>query len=460
MFGVRLRGWKRIGRSSPDPRAGTQTASGEGCKDGHWKATQKQRRVQKRKQFSKFKTLGKIKENIEASKHAHALSGSTSEIVENVHMKHEKGREKIHSESSPFSQEIQQETYDTTASMKNSETVSGISLPTGISHLLQDYQLTSVESETSILSTSVSSCLSPEIPRGADSFDESDWKSIFHQENLFHKNSTLLETSQAVNIDLLAEPADVSNIFEPFDKVHLHGIKSDKKLKNYSTFEKQHVSTVVSGKKVFKITREKEKTPKSDGGSEPKCHTRPEKKIQIRSCTTDKNIKCKKRVSFSTFLTTEIPSNEHIDQCVGKNIDTSAKTDLLEQQKLSLSLTQKQTENTLPASLKQGLVLTSTPFACPEDIKLDLSPVCVTSMEEELIPNASGPFVHSSQIAASSSLSTLKESEKQELHETKQICCIIKAPVCRCTSKILGIPVAKQSLPTKHKIPKDIILTF
>eukprot|EP00079_Xenopus_tropicalis_P009970 XP_002934413.2 PREDICTED: uncharacterized protein LOC100487666 isoform X1 [Xenopus tropicalis] len=422
MFGARLRALKRVGRSSPDPRADTQTASSVGRRAGDWKATQKHR-VQKRKPFSKFKTMGKIKENIEASKHDHALDGSTSETAGSIHLKQIKGREKIHSESSSLSQEIQQET-DNTASTRYSETTSGITLPTL-------YQVSS-ESETSILSTSVSSCLSPEVLRGADSFDESEWKSIFHNENLFCKNSTLLETSQAVNIDFLPEPTDVSNIFEPIDRVHLHGAKSNKNVKSDNIFEKQHVSTIVSGKKIFRITREKEKTPRSDGGSDSKCHTRPEKKVKESCDTTDKNVKCKKRVSFGTVQTTEIPPNEYVDHCAGKNIDSSAKTDLLEQQKLSLSLTHK----------------------------LDLSPVCVSSMEEEIIPNASGPFVHSIQIAPSSTLSMQKESEKQVLHEAKEICCIIKAPVCRCTSAILGVPIANPRLPPKHKIPKDIILTF
>ncbi|KAE8614484.1 hypothetical protein XENTR_v10008184 [Xenopus tropicalis] len=454
MFGARLRALKRVGRSSPDPRADTQTASSVGRRAGDWKATQKHR-VQKRKPFSKFKTMGKIKENIEKSKHDHALDGSTSETAGSIHLKQIKGREKIHSESSSLSQvfcslsakygtryltlslldklvhlyipvvqqEIQQET-DNTASTRYSETTSGITLPTL-------YQVSS-ESETSILSTSVSSCLSPEVLRGADSFDESEWKSIFHNENLFCKNSTLLETSQAVNIDFLPEPTDVSNIFEPIDRVHLHGAKSNKNVKSDNIFEKQHVSTIVSGKKIFRITREKEKTPRSDGGSDSKCHTRPEKKVKESCDTTDKNVKCKKRVSFGTVQTTEIPPNEYVDHCAGKNIDSSAKTDLLEQQKLSLSLTHK----------------------------LDLSPVCVSSMEEEMIPNTSGPFVHSIQIAPSSTLSMQKESEKQVLHETKEICCIIKAPVCRCTSAILGIPIANPRLPPKHKIPKDIILTF
>ncbi|XP_063301333.1 meiosis-specific kinetochore protein-like [Pelobates fuscus] len=118
-----------------------------------------------------------------------------------------------------------------------------------------------LDSDETVSSSDLNTLSSPELLRRPDTLDESEWSSSVG--NFFcKKNSTLLECKEAVDIDLHPEPENVSNIFKEFPKMNC--MKTNKRTKTIQSKDpsvKQHLSTTVSGKKVFKMTPKSNQKP-------------------------------------------------------------------------------------------------------------------------------------------------------------------------------------------------------
>ncbi|MEE6511603.1 hypothetical protein FKM82_018243 [Ascaphus truei] len=74
--------------------------------------------------------------------------------------------------------------------------------------------------------------------------------------------------------------------------------------------------------------------------------------------------------------------------------------------------------------------------------------------DEELIPNASGPFVHTSELAPCSALAGEERPRDKVSRITSNICSVIRAPLCCQTFTIRGIQIDKSQLPPRDKIPR------
>ncbi|CAI5766610.1 Uncharacterized protein PODLI_1B015398 [Podarcis lilfordi] len=177
-------------------------------------------------------------------------------------------------------------------SVRYSETTSGMTLPTGVSHFL----LQCLDEESSLCSNTESSdgastYSSPEIFRDENTLE----KSTGPEECLGHRNSTLLDTSKAINIDKMPHVPNLSQILETTLGKKDQSITRLSKQKSRS--ELTDVSAVVAGKQVCKILPAKEKTPElqSFGAS-----LLPQKQTKKTKDQQPRKMKCTKRVLFSS----------------------------------------------------------------------------------------------------------------------------------------------------------------
>lgn len=256
----------------------------------------------------------------------------------------------------------------------------GLSVPTGVSSYLINCLDTVYMSESTELTTNLTVFSSPEVLRGGDECSgTSSLKTVINttvsrRRRLKCKNSTLLDSSNAVDIDLLPQLSNVSEIIDPSSK-HLPGEQIERDrfvVKEASSFV--HISTTIAGKHLCKMKHHKEITPKSIRRTRP---SRPVKYHKNLSITTKTNkYRCKKKVSFSLpvdYRTTAFTRGE----C--SNAPTNASV--------------------------------SKPSENVNIYSLDISPVHMPTLDEELVPNSTGPFVCSSEIvAASSSLENNQQS--------------------------------------------------
>ncbi|XP_015285017.1 PREDICTED: meiosis-specific kinetochore protein [Gekko japonicus] len=142
-------------------------------------------------------------------------------------------------------------------SLGSNETSSGMTLPTGVSDFLLECLDSSIEANTES-GDRTNSYSSPETFRDDSDLEETCSRS---KEYFGCKNSTLLNTSKALNIDKMPPLPSFSKIFGNT----LEGRDaSDTQFKHKRCCESTDVSTTVAGKQVHKILSSKEKTPKSN----------------------------------------------------------------------------------------------------------------------------------------------------------------------------------------------------
>ncbi|XP_058853009.1 uncharacterized protein LOC131699659 isoform X2 [Acipenser ruthenus] len=186
-----------------------------------------------------------------------------------------------------------------------SENTSEMILPSGVSTFLLACMDSDTAAVSSPSSSSACSLSSPEVFREADGLDETETFSVKGDALcwLHCKNSTLLDTSNAVGINTRRSP-NLSGIqaFSP---------NKDKKVSEDSVVQNKiqtdgvsaHSSTSASGKYILKILSSGERTPKSRICPEP---STPFKKPIPRQVKTTSVVKCRKVVSFAVPLETPI----------------------------------------------------------------------------------------------------------------------------------------------------------
>ncbi|XP_078506801.1 meiosis-specific kinetochore protein isoform X2 [Lissotriton helveticus] len=301
---------------------------------------------------------------------------------------------------------------DSKTNMKTVETTSdtGLSVPTGVSSYLINCLDTVYMSDSTELTSNLSMFSSPEVLRGGDECSgTSSLKTAINttvSRRLKCKNSTLLDSSNAVDIDLLPQLSNVSEIIgnraDPSSK-HLPGeqIEGDLSVvKEASSFV--HLSTTIAGKPLYKMKHQKENTPKSIRRATPSRPVKPRKNHSNTTKTTKP--RCKKKVAFSLPVDYRTPSCTRVE-C--SNAPTNASVS--EPSENVNIYSQAQCSEIIAE--KNKALLTSTPFGNQEDLALDISPVHMPTLDEELVPNSTGPFVCSSEIvAASSSLENNQQS--------------------------------------------------
>ncbi|KAG8128636.1 hypothetical protein E2320_015454, partial [Naja naja] len=148
-----------------------------------------------------------------------------------------------------------------TQSLGYSEATSGMTLPTGVS----DFLLDSLDMETTLDCSytktidSTSSYSSPEIFR-----DETELEDTASPEtHLVCKNSTLLDTSKAINLDKMSQLPNLSKILGTPLGIQGQNIASRKQSREKLPSEPTNSSAVIAGKRVCKILSANEKRLKS-----------------------------------------------------------------------------------------------------------------------------------------------------------------------------------------------------
>ncbi|XP_030068900.1 meiosis-specific kinetochore protein isoform X3 [Microcaecilia unicolor] len=331
----------------------------------------------------------------------------------------------------------------------------GMTLPTGVSSFLLDcLDSLPVSETTEPVNSDINSCLSPEEFRGAEECSDLKRTIKSHAVDwLTYKNSTLLDSSKALNIDLVAQITNLSAILEPSSKDNRAEKRLREQLKGESSSTAQHVSTIVAGKKVCKLVSAREKTPKHSKSVCP-VFERPVSKDILKS----KYIKCKKKVDFSNCLDNEMPSCDvRRSKMEMSNNSTGVTAEGLQ---VRTSEPEKCKNSSRRILVTNRQVLTSIPFLRREDLVMDLSPVCMSSLEDELMVNTTGPFVCSSEIVPAH-LSTDEFTRYQTLFKTLEICSVIRAPEShdpQCSAE--RFPVDENVLALMKKLPIDDIIRF
>ncbi|XP_074866006.1 meiosis-specific kinetochore protein [Carettochelys insculpta] len=372
------------------------------------------------------KALPKIKENIEVTRTSSSADQSDQvdeEIVDLEENEDNRGESTtLLKESLPVISESK--------SLRNSETTSGMSLPTGVSTFLLDCLDMDSSTESS---DSMNSCPSPEIFRDEDSLDRSNSNP---EECLKYKNSTLLDSSKAVTIDKMPQLSNLSEILEPISEGHQDryvGRESTSKCNKQSS-ELISVSTTVAGKQVCKITSTKEKTPDVKISTFSSVPARPKRELDNQTINL-KNMQCRKKVKFSSLLKSETLSCHHLGsaaECIpAKSLELTAEVSPSKQPDTE---TEMNSEMLITKQCRQ--LLTSTACFQPEKLEFNLSPVHKSSFGEDLFLNTTGPYINSEEIAPAS-LTSDEKTINQSVHhketqikklntKNKEICSIIK----------------------------------
>nr|XP_025037017.1 meiosis-specific kinetochore protein isoform X5 [Pelodiscus sinensis] len=335
------------------------------------------------------KALSKINENFEVTKVNNSADQSVQLNDEKI------TNTDIRGKSTTQLKESLQSNCESNESWRNSETTSGMTLPTGVSTFLLD--CLDMDSSTESID-SMNSCPSPEIFRNEDSLDRNNSNP---EECLKYKNSTLLDTSKAVTIDKMPQLSNLSEILEPIYEGHQDqyvGRESPTKC-NKDSSKLMNVSTIVAGKQVGKIMSSTEKTPDA--------------KISLFSSVSGRR----------------------------KRQDMNSKVLITEKHRQLLTSTAYFQPEELEVRYK-------TLF--------NLSPVHKTSFGEDLFLNSSGPYVNSEEIAPAS-LSLEEKTVNQSVHheerqnkklnrKNKEICSIVKTSPGLVISMGHRIPVNRNML--------------
>ncbi|XP_043376533.1 meiosis-specific kinetochore protein isoform X2 [Dermochelys coriacea] len=386
------------------------------------------------------KALPKIKENSEVTKTNSSSDQSDQLNDEKITCMEE--NEDIREKSTMLLRESLHINSESKESLKNSETTSGLTLPTGVSTFL----LHCLDMDSSTESTdSMNSCPSPEIFRDEDSLDRNNSNP---EEFLKYKNSTLLDTSKAVTIDKMLQLSNLSEILEAISEGHQDqyvGRESPSKC-NKDSSELMNVSTVVAGKQTCKIASTMEKTLDIKRSTFSSLRARPKRQLDNQNANS-KNMKCRKKVKFSSLLTSETSSCHQLASPAEPDIEMEMNSKVL-------------------IAEKNRQLLTSTAYFQPEELEFNLSPVHKASFDEDLFLNSTGPYVNSEEIAPASlsseekiyqSLHNKETQNKKSNTQNKEICSIIKTSPGLKVSMVHRTPVNRNTLHSPEGIPEDVI---
>nr|XP_056703739.1 meiosis-specific kinetochore protein [Euleptes europaea] len=180
-------------------------------------------------------------------------------------------------------------------SLGNSETSSGLTLPTGVSDFLLECLDSSIDASTES-SDGTNSYSSPETFRDGSDLEET---CATPKEYLGCKNSTLLDTSKATNIDKIPPLPDFSKIFENTLEGRDKYLTSDTLSKSKQCCKSTDASATVAGKQVYKILLSKEKTPKSQPSEVLALPPKQNKQLDGQQ---SRKTKLRKKVHFKSFI--------------------------------------------------------------------------------------------------------------------------------------------------------------
>ncbi|XP_065265100.1 meiosis-specific kinetochore protein [Emys orbicularis] len=362
------------------------------------------------------KALPKINEKSEATK-----TNSSSDQSDQLNDEKITGMEEnedIREKSTMLLRESLYISSESKESLRNSETTSGMTLPTGVSTFL----LHCLDLDSSTESTdSMNSCPSPEIFRDEDSLDRNNSNP---EEFLKYKNSTLLDTSKAVTIDKMPQLSNLSEILEPISEGHQDqniGRKSPSKCIKDSS-DLMSVSTVVAGKQVCRFVSTMEKTPDIKISTFSSLPARPKRQLDNQTANP-KNMKCRKKVKFSSLLKSETSScHQRVSpaECIStKSYELTAEVLPSKQPDLEMEMNSK-----VLITEKNRQLLTSTAYFQPEELE---------------------------------SLHNKETQNKKSDTKNKEICSIIKTSPGLRISMVHRTPVNRNTLHPPEGIPEDVI---
>nr|XP_048718355.1 meiosis-specific kinetochore protein isoform X1 [Caretta caretta] len=309
------------------------------------------------------KALPKIKENSEVTKTNNSSSDQSDQLNDEKITGMEEN-EDIREKSTMLLRESLHINSESKESLRNSETTSGMTLPTGVSTFL----LSCLDMDSSTESTdSTNSCPSPEIFRDEDSLDRNNSNP---EEFLKYKNSTLLDTSKAVTIDKMVQLSNLSEILETISEGHqdqYFGRESPSKC-NKDSSELMNVSTIVAGKQVCKIVSTMEKTPDIKRSTFSSLPARPKRQLDNQTANP-KNVKCRKKVKFCSLLMSETSSCHQLaspaERISTKSHELTAEVLSSKQPDIEMEMNSK-----VLIAEKNRQLLTSTAYFQPEELEM------------------------------------------------------------------------------------------
>ncbi|XP_074987402.1 meiosis-specific kinetochore protein isoform X1 [Caretta caretta] len=363
------------------------------------------------------KALPKIKENSEVTKTNNSSSDQSDQLNDEKITGMEEN-EDIREKSTMLLRESLHINSESKESLRNSETTSGMTLPTGVSTFL----LSCLDMDSSTESTdSTNSCPSPEIFRDEDSLDRNNSNP---EEFLKYKNSTLLDTSKAVTIDKMVQLSNLSEILETISEGHqdqYFGRESPSKC-NKDSSELMNVSTIVAGKQVCKIVSTMEKTPDIKRSTFSSLPARPKRQLDNQTANP-KNVKCRKKVKFSSLLMSETSSCHQLaspaERISTKSHELTAEVLSSKQPDIEMEMNSK-----VLIAEKNRQLLTSTAYFQPEELE---------------------------------SLHNKETQNKKSNTKNKEICSIIKTSPGLRVSMVHRTPVNRNTLHPPEGIPEDVI---
>ncbi|XP_061477895.1 meiosis-specific kinetochore protein isoform X2 [Rhineura floridana] len=335
-------------------------------------------------------------------------------------------------------------------SLRNSETTSGMTLPTGLSgFLLECLDEDSTLGCNTESSDGASSYSSPEIFRDERDLEGSSTSS---EVCLGHRNSTLLDTSKAINIDRMPHLPNLSKILETTLGGQDQSVMSDRQSKQKLHSKLTNASTVVAGKQVCKVLSAKEKTPELQSSGASLLSLKRKKQTDDQP----QKMKCRKKVLFKSGLeSTSSSSSPDVLNPSGKSMLGAC-----------CGITDKILVSSLPDTdveigsrtvnmRKNKALLTSTALQQPEDLELDLSSVHKVSLSEDFLLNTNSSYVNSEEIVPAS-LSP-ESIIRQCLRNPPEICSVIKASPGFRPLNILQHPLNRKVLFPPPGATEDII---
>ncbi|CAM2118172.1 unnamed protein product [Caretta caretta] len=363
------------------------------------------------------KALPKIKENSEVTKTNNSSSDQSDQLNDEKITGMEEN-EDIREKSTMLLRESLHINSESKESLRNSETTSGMTLPTGVSTFL----LSCLDMDSSTESTdSTNSCPSPEIFRDEDSLDRNNSNP---EEFLKYKNSTLLDTSKAVTIDKMVQLSNLSEILETISEGHqdqYFGRESPSKC-NKDSSELMNVSTIVAGKQVCKIVSTMEKTPDIKRSTFSSLPARPKRQLDNQTANP-KNVKCRKKVKFCSLLMSETSSCHQLaspaERISTKSHELTAEVLSSKQPDIEMEMNSK-----VLIAEKNRQLLTSTAYFQPEELE---------------------------------SLHNKETQNKKSNTKNKEICSIIKTSPGLRVSMVHRTPVNRNTLHPPEGIPEDVI---
>ncbi|XP_043926742.1 serine-rich adhesin for platelets-like [Protopterus annectens] len=186
-------------------------------------------------------------------------------------------------------------------SLESSASTSGITLSSS-SLICSDLDAFAYYSSSS---STLDTCLSPEIFRGSESLGGSQQ---FNLMVVSRKNSTLLDVSTAKDLHMVPSPVNLSGIGDwTLENKNKQDALSEPVFKRQrSSLVPKAASVSVAGTTLHKIVHIQEKTPQQELSVDLSRKKGPEKKKITGKTSSD--IKCRKRVNFSDPLDTETQS--------------------------------------------------------------------------------------------------------------------------------------------------------